>query len=207
MPSEALAQYAGLGLNDEDYAWTGAIVTYWALAESELDTVIFNICQFNNPARKLSYRAGFKTKLDYLEKLLTNLPSEWKVFTEIGRALIAKGYKISLHRNIVAHWIQQRGPSADSAKFLRVIHEESVQTKEKGYTQEDISDVTIDIMKWTLDLRNFVIFFWACGPLKENFHSDSDDYGWHSIEWDRFCSIEKDSALASASDAAEIQQS
>ena len=124
MPSEVLKRYPHLDLTDEDFAWLGAIVAYWAAAENKLEGLIHDLAGIDpviGAPHTEKRIISFEKKIETAKKLLTSACAGFPLCQEIGRALMIRGKELSKDRKVIAHWNPQRGsPLATDMRFVDI---------------------------------------------------------------------------------------
>jgi hypothetical protein len=194
-PSKVLNFYPHLALSDDDFAWLGAIMAYWAIAEHEVEGVIADLAKIDAAAgRHFTAKriVSFDSKIDAAKKLLTIMCKAYPEHHQIGRLLMIKGKQLSKSRKQVAHWIPQRyAGSHEHLSFVDLPHDTAIGTSVEHFSQERLEALTTEILCWGQDLGRFRLDLIFDGPL-------SSRTTWHgpkpegaSLKWENFRTIQK----------------
>jgi hypothetical protein len=104
-PSAILKHGSHLPLNDEDYAWLGAITAHWAFGEQQVEMLICLLARLDitDGQQFLVKRNGFDQKIRNAKKLIRMRLSPIPLHEEIGIALMIRGKQLSEKRKRAGH--------------------------------------------------------------------------------------------------------
>jgi hypothetical protein len=167
-PSEALRSYSRLSLTDDDFAWIGAVVSHWTVAEHYLEILISALASVDEAYTKESLikrSKNFSSQIELAKTLLKSMCSGFGKHQDIDRSLMIEGKKISLERNKFAHWLSQRGDNGTDIRFIDFSGHRKWPEDRDNFTEERIKDLTIKILNWLSDVSTFTRYLLIDGPL------------------------------------------
>jgi hypothetical protein len=194
-PSKVLNFYPHLALSDDDYAWLGAVIAYWALAEHQVEGLIADLAKIDETTgRQFTAKriVSFDSKIDAAKKLLTLVCGTYPEHQQIGRLIMIKGKQLSKSRKQVAHWIPQRyADSQEHLSFVDLPHYPAIGTSVEHFSQERLEALTTEILCWGSDVGRFRLDLIFDGPLASRsiWHGPKPDSA--SLKWENFRTIQK----------------
>lgn len=193
-PSEALRSYSRLSLTDNDFAWIGAVVSHWTVAEHYLEVLIGALASVDEAATKdslIERSKNFDSQIKLAKTLLKSMCSGFCKHQEIGRLLMIEGKKISVERNKFAHWLTQRGDNDTDILFIDFSWRTKWPEYRDNFSEDRIKDLTIRILNWLSDVTTFIRYLLVDGPLASRTKWNGPKPVPATLEWDEFRTIQQ----------------
>ena len=169
MPSR-LPHLPRVSLSDEDLKALGLVVSYWSLAESELEQVLL-ILAASDPAQFKLFQTqrlvSFSKKTQAGKKLLRAVCVLYPQHLDVGLKLLSVGKALAGRRKITTHWTASRGHDGRSDTTIRFIDFGSIlfgPAPPTDLTREQVLALAADIAEWWLDLARYRMALSADGP-------------------------------------------
>ncbi len=159
-------------LEDDDPKALGLVLTYWAYAESSLESVMVSLAGSDATIWhefKKQRLVSVSKKIEECKRLLkitcaTTLPD----YLKIGTALMTAGKLLSNRRKIVTHW--NASAVRDDAGNLKINFADPgsvpfIPAQPVALKREEVLSLAADIAEWWIDLNQFWLAMMVDGPI------------------------------------------
>lgn len=180
-------------LTDDDLRALGAIVSYWSLAEHQLERIIWHLIAapgFDTADFAKIRLISATRKIDTLKKLLRLTCSAYPDTLAIGLSLATTGKHLANRRKVVMHWPASRNGVKPQIKFADTAWPFAAPQR-THLTQADLIRLAIEMGDWWLDLNRFSLLITLDGPLASltTFHGPKPSPA--NFPWQTFRTIPK----------------